>query len=325
MGATVVVEILDRRGRLKERQRLASLPATLGRSYACEVILDDPFVSPEHLRVEQRDERLVAVDLGTTNGTRLATDNRRITEIELDGDLGLRLGETVVRLRTASAPIAPALPLRRVSVDRGRWQVGGRLALAWLIAMTLAVMTEYLATYEELRAVALVSQVTSTTSILLAWSGLWAISNRIVTHRFHFLEHCLNATFWAIFFLLIQQVSGYVAFALALDEAVTAATWMVNGALFGGMLYGHLELCSSMPRPRVAATAFGIAASLTLLSALATVVDYLQGPQWDFMVRFRNELKPPMFRLADSETVESFFADTRELKQRIDALAKEKN
>src|SRR5690606_12398880 len=119
--------------------------------------------------------------------------------------------------------------------------------------------------------------------------------------------------------------SGYLAFALSADRSITVGSWIVNGTLFACLLYGHLKLCWSIAPRRLGAVAAGVAAMLTLLSGLAGLVGYFEGPSWDFMLRFRSELKPPMFRIAGSESVEEFFAKSRELKQRVDALATKKD
>ncbi len=45
MGKIAFVEILDRRGNVRERVRVDSFPATVGRGYGNAVIVDDRLVS----------------------------------------------------------------------------------------------------------------------------------------------------------------------------------------------------------------------------------------------------------------------------------------
>jgi hypothetical protein len=47
MEPLTFVEILDKRGHVMQRLRVERLPATIGRAYTNDVILDDPFVSAE--------------------------------------------------------------------------------------------------------------------------------------------------------------------------------------------------------------------------------------------------------------------------------------
>jgi hypothetical protein len=50
---------------------LGRRPATIGRAGDAEVVLADPLVSRHHARLAVRGDRLVLVDLGSTNGTRV--------------------------------------------------------------------------------------------------------------------------------------------------------------------------------------------------------------------------------------------------------------
>jgi len=63
------VEILSRHQEVAARFRIAGTEARIGRGYTNDVIVDDPYVAPEHLRLF-RDEAggLVVEDLGTANG-----------------------------------------------------------------------------------------------------------------------------------------------------------------------------------------------------------------------------------------------------------------
>ena len=63
------VEILSRNHEIAARFRLPVAEARIGRGYTNDVIVDDPYVAPEHLRLF-RDEagQLVVEDLGSANG-----------------------------------------------------------------------------------------------------------------------------------------------------------------------------------------------------------------------------------------------------------------
>ncbi len=77
-----------------ERFELDRFPAVVGRSPACDVVLQDYHISAEHLRILQEDGQLLVEDLRSTNGTMLVRGNRRIVlqgpdhwrEVLEDGD-----------------------------------------------------------------------------------------------------------------------------------------------------------------------------------------------------------------------------------------------
>ena len=50
------VEVLDRSGALTARHRIIGLPVRIGRGYDNDVIVDDPFLAPQHFAIELRPE-----------------------------------------------------------------------------------------------------------------------------------------------------------------------------------------------------------------------------------------------------------------------------
>ena len=94
------VEVLSRHRDIAARFRIAAPEARIGRGYDNDVIIDDPYVAAQHLRVF-RDEagQLVAEDLGSTNGTFLDGGRNRVARIVIDGKHPIRIGQTYLRVR----------------------------------------------------------------------------------------------------------------------------------------------------------------------------------------------------------------------------------
>jgi DNA-binding NtrC family response regulator len=95
------------RVRERGRERTVNLPPaglTVGKGPGNALVLEDPFVSSRHLRIEPRDGRWQVVDLGSTNGTRLA--GVRVERAELPAGAPLQLGDAELVLEPAEA--APA-------------------------------------------------------------------------------------------------------------------------------------------------------------------------------------------------------------------------
>ena len=123
MGKIVFVELLDRRGNVRERVRVDSFPATVGRGYANAVIVDDRLVSAEHLRLSLDSEGgMIVEDLNTENGTWLSTSRERIERhtISAGGEAVIRIGQTVLRLRGDDFVVGPAAPFRPLFGPFGR-------------------------------------------------------------------------------------------------------------------------------------------------------------------------------------------------------------
>src|SRR5213079_2538659 len=96
VGEMTFVELFDRRGRLLARHRIERWPVTIGRAYSNDIIVDDPYVCPNHLRlVRNGDEGIVAEDLGSVNGVRSEPNGTPDARVALGTDGLLRIGNTV--------------------------------------------------------------------------------------------------------------------------------------------------------------------------------------------------------------------------------------
>src|SRR5882724_6757171 len=94
------VEVLSRHRDVEARFRLEGPEVFIGRGYNNDVIVDDPYGGPQHLRIF-RDEtgQVVAEDVGSANGTFLDGGKDRLRRIVVDGTKPIRIGQTLLRIR----------------------------------------------------------------------------------------------------------------------------------------------------------------------------------------------------------------------------------
>ena len=279
-----LIEILDRAGRVTQRVPLSALPMTVGRGYDNDVILDDPYVSPLHLRLELgADQALTAVDLDSTNGLYREGEKRPLPCVELSSGKGARIGHTILRYRAPDFAVPDAL------VDRsGRSLLAlfeNPLALTLIALCTLISLLFYsfLQTVETVETVKLLANLVFPVLLVLIWSGVWAFASKLISHKLHFFSHCGIASAGVLVFSLFEFGLGYLVFALDMD-ALERFLLMLGGALIMGlMLYGHLRFCSLAAPLRLAITAAALALTVIGLAVLQTsrhLLDFSQAPRY---------------------------------------------
>lgn len=70
----------------------------LGRSPEADIVIEDPYASEFHLRLNTKEGRLVLSDLGSTNGTYV--NGRRVsTPVDLRRGDAVQIGKTVMEVR----------------------------------------------------------------------------------------------------------------------------------------------------------------------------------------------------------------------------------
>ena len=94
------VEILSHHRDVEASIRVSGPEALIGRGYDNDVIVDDPYVAVQHLRIfRDNSGQIVAEDVGSANGTFLDGGKDRLQRIVIDGAKPIRIGQTFLRVR----------------------------------------------------------------------------------------------------------------------------------------------------------------------------------------------------------------------------------
>ena len=111
MDQVIWVEILSRRRDVAARYRFEGPEIRIGRAYDNDVVLDDPFVAANHVRLfRSADGELIAEDAGSANGLFLDRDKHRQERIVIDGERPIRIGHTHLRIRDGGHAVPPSAP-----------------------------------------------------------------------------------------------------------------------------------------------------------------------------------------------------------------------
>jgi hypothetical protein len=315
-AAGLHIEVLDRRGRLRMRTRVDELPCVIGRAYSCGVVLDDRFVSAEHIRLRKRaDGAIVIEDLGSANGTYNARTGARVDVVEVTRGAAVRIGQTLLRFHTADEPVEPALPLPGV-FSPPRWAV----PVAFAVVFAVFGVSIYLETYSRLAPGPFVFGSVALAVVLLSWAGAWGLISRVLQHQSHIGEHCVVACSFVTVYILAGWALDYYTFAFAADRSAEVLEWIVPTVLIALLLYGHGRFISTLTGRQVALRSAGFAGACAMLLGMIVVAESFD-PDWTAMASFRGGLKPPLFRMVANDDLDAFFTRVEELKVRVDDAA----
>jgi hypothetical protein len=318
----IFAEILDRRGHVQQRVRIERLPCVVGRAYTSDVVVDDPWVSPQHLVVELDPAGLLARDLGSTNGLFEVAPARRVGEARGEHELLLRIGRTTLRLRDGSCPVEPARP----DVLRGplrRWLGSHWTALPVLAAgvVTLRVLQNRASSPAELGAAAVAGEEIFVLLAMALWAGGWALAGRLLSHQARFVAHWSITCAAVLFGLVHTEATRLLEFLVAPVTPVQLASSAAESAILGAALFAHLSvLGAGSPALRGLVTG-ALALAVLVISALEE-----RGAQdWVETLPYWSTLQPLDPRWLPRESPEEFFAGARALEAELDALAQEED
>lgn len=302
------VELLTRHGDVLARHRCAGPELRIGRGYGNDVVVDDPFVAVEHLRIRRdADGRLVAQDLGSVNGTFLDRDTRRLDQAVLDGEHRLRIGHTWLRIRDAAHALPPervAQPQRRllpIALGLGAVVIGVEMLSVWLNDTQEPRASRYLLTP---LVVALV---------LVAWTAVWSVLSRIFTGQARLERNLLIAVAGTLVYSLWNEFVWFFSYGFAsraLVDSGTVVFWLVLAAIC------ILHLRSISPAHPWAKAAAVLLLGLTGIGAQTLTAS--EGPAGSPYQAAPRRLLPPAFRLAPLTGPDAFAAELARLKPALD-------
>ncbi|MBI3782453.1 MAG: FHA domain-containing protein, partial [Deltaproteobacteria bacterium] len=298
MVELMFIEFLDRAGRVTQRLRLDTLPLQIGRAYTNDVILDDRYISPEHLRIERdADGNFVATDLATLNGTFRLPSGRRIERIRIGDDMRLRIGETELRFRAAAHAVEAAQP--HVG-DGGVFHSPSGAAFALALGVAYLLGLTYLHTFQKVAFVQHLAQLVPLATIVLLWALGWSVAGRVSSHRFYFVEHCAVAVLAGVVLSLLDQFTDYYAFAFNAESTGRILAWGGSLVVLTCLLYAHSRVCGAEGSRRLLMRTGGIALLIIGLGSLARYAER------NDVTQVPSLLKPPAFRLARARSVDEF-------------------
>jgi pSer/pThr/pTyr-binding forkhead associated (FHA) protein len=304
------IEILSRHRDITARFRIAGTEARIGRGYDNDVIVDDPYVAAQHLRVF-RDEngQLVAEDMGSANGLFLDGGKSRHARIIVDGQQSIRIGQTFLRVRETSH----AVERERVAQPERRTLPIVLAAALGILILAIDALKIWLVQTTEPKVSAYLTPLLVIAGTVLAWVGLWALLSRIFAGRTHFLRNLLIALAGLFVFAAYEQAARFAAFAWTWPVANTyqyVAVW----SIFAVVCFLHLR---EVGPGRLLLKG----AVVTILLATAIAVQTLQQSE-AFSDSGRQTttrlLMPPALRLVPLRDESAFFAEIAKLKGKLD-------
>lgn len=307
MDPVIWIEILSRHRDVAARHRFAAAEVYIGRGYDNDLVLDDPQIAVNHLRISRAETgELLAEDVGSANGLYLEGDRRRQQRIALDGNTILRIGNVHLRVRDAGHPVPREQPPRP---SARLWPVAAALAAAILGMETLSL---WLAETGEPKASRYLMPLIGTVGIVLAWTAGWAVLSRIFAGRARFERNLVIALSGLIVFSLYTDFDAFSAFALAWRRPA-AYEYVAMWGILGAVCYAHLQALSVRPRLGAAAVAVVALLAIAVQTLTQSEARAVFGQQ-----SYLHRLLPPAVRLAPLQDETAFFAGVEALKSGLD-------
>jgi len=318
MEKVVVIEILDRVGRIKERHRIDRFPVRIGRAYDNDIIMDDRYVSPHHIQLSLNEALdVVATDLDSENGTYHGSD--KIHQLVLPQDRILSIGHSMVRFREADYCIEPT----RIEAF-GTTALLRTLEKPWLFVTTLLVLIglelsdKYFGSYHNVHDGEFFLFAVYMVIGVAMWAGAWAIVSRITRHQFYMNAHLSSFILAMIVLGLFFSASEWYGYVFLASNQVEWLNYCALVVVLSALLFSHLRYCSLASNRRLSVIAVALAGSLV---GVGILMQWAQNNQFSTQPQFKVYFKASSLRLARHLKPEEFFSSLVSMKEVVDKAA----
>ncbi len=302
------IEIVSRHGHLLQRHRFERDEVRVGRGYDNDLILDDPFVAPRHVRIARdAHNALVAEEVESANGLYQGDGKQRVARLALDGRTLIRIGRTYLRVRDAAHAVAPE---RLVKARIWTWPLVVGLAIA-MVGVQLA--STWLHQTTEPRIADYASPALAVCLAVAAWIAVWTILSRIFSGSARFRRHLVIALSGFLVVLVFYELAEIGAFALS-RRGLTVYRYVGLWLVVGLFTFLHLRAISGS-HSRFKA---GAVTTITIAAIGMQTLASLQERAATDLQSYVRRLKPPELRLVGRQSETRFFGAAEDLKKTLD-------
>ena len=310
-GLLGLLEVLDRHGATVARLPVHHWPITIGRALNADLVLSDPHVAIQHLRINAAPNGSTSVDvLETRNGVRQgAVLHPRGATFAWDGTDDLVLGRLRLRLRLPNTPLAPELAL-----PDAPWG-GIPLTVALMLAVVgLSVLQAWLKAGDTTKfaqtAITLVGMVLL---LLNVWAGVWAMATKLFTGHLQFWRHMRIACTFSLLEPLVSGGAYLLAFCFSWESLSRFNFALSAPILAAGLLAQLLVIAPQRKRGLLVITS--VLTVLGLAGAMGNT--WLQSKRLTTQL-YMATLLPPSWRIAPAVPVAQFMLEAHGIGAKLD-------
>ena len=312
------IEIVDRSGIVRERVSLDESSKIIGRAYDCQVIVDDPYVCPQHVKVTLAENgELLVEDIGSINGLSADRHGSKHAQLKLQPGDDCFIGWTKLRYHCRSEKVAPA---RR---DHSRQLVLSALlqpkflALIIIIPFFQLLYSTWLEQAREIEVYTLLLTPATVYIVLVIWASFWAVMGKLLVHRAMFFTHLAIVSAMTGLTTLIEGTTAYSVFVFDVDTIKNTVLYTTGFFITAATIYAHLHFASRGKPKSQAITAIFVSAVILMLS---TYVELEDKNQFSSSPRYSATIKSPMFVIGAAQTADDFFLSLDGIDGEVEAL-----
>lgn len=310
----VIIEVLGWGGRRRQYYQVDADQVSIGRGYDNDVVLPDPHISANHLRLDASEDGWTITDLDSMNGLQVLKNPSPDASVLVSGS-EIKVGRTRLRIVANTHPLEATKLLHRLERDSSqlnRVSVWLPLLLTVIVVQIVALYAGTVAEWEWKNAIPVIL---SAQLAIFVGALLWGLVGRLVKQEAHLLGQ------YSLILLASLVFTGC-------EWLLSTLSYNFNSVLFGEtvqqlvamsilllLLSANLALATNLSsRSRWS----GCAAFVGLLVIVGTVGQMKRWGEFSQFPQYSSTIATPTLLVVNGQTSEEFLADITPLFDRAD-------
>jgi pSer/pThr/pTyr-binding forkhead associated (FHA) protein len=316
----VIIEVLGWGGKRRKYFKVDADQVSIGRGYDNDIVLSDPHISANHLRLNACGEGWSITDLDSLNGLQViknpSTDERIFTS-----GAEIKLGRTKLRLVSESHPLEDTKMLHRLERDTSKLN---RLSV-WLPLLVMVFVTQltsvYTSTLAEWEWKNTIPVIISAQLVIFIGAIFWSLVGRLVRQEAHFLGQYSLILLASLLFTGCGWLLSTLSYNFSSVLFGDMAQQLVSMSILFLLLSANLALATNLSsRARWS----GCAAFVGVILIIGSIGQMKSWGEFSPFPQYSSTLSAPPLLVVKGQTTEQFLADIVPLFQLADKAALEK-
>lgn len=299
----LIVEIINRSGRMLKRRKLNGESISIGRAYDNCLILDDPSVNPHHVSIQTSSEHDFLVrDLASVNG--LIHNGKNIKDnVLLNSGDEFVLGKTHLRIYKLDYPVDETVIFDSVDGAVDFFSRNTVVIGAVLLATLLIVLEVWNGTISEMKAQDFFETISTLYITAITVALFWGLIGRVVKHEM-FFKMQLSLILLYIALAMCMQFLHQVVLFNTMNYAISTSLYVViECVVLTTLFWLNLRIATNQANSQRWVSAAILSVGVVMFSFSSEFfsrINFSESPN------FVSALKPPLLRIVSGVALEDF-------------------
>ncbi|MEH6713873.1 MAG: FHA domain-containing protein [Paraglaciecola polaris] len=311
----IVLELLSRKDQTLKYFKFDKSEIVVGRDHHCDLRLEDPYISAEHVRISQDEQSntIYFEDCQSVNGT--LVNKRPLANGKLQGDDILKLGRTRLKVVNTNQPVSAALPLSQLEESLSWLSNSGIAILLTLGYLALSMIFAYVNSIEEYKIFAMLPKEMGQMALLSGWPVMFAVMGKVFNKESRVVSQF--SILWLTLFVLygLYLLGKLISFNFNATESLI---WF-ELIIFTLVLFGFVWLSLFIAFHQTNRRRNIVGAMMTLVIVVPIIsIGMLGNGDFSTQPKYDSTMLPPLYQLRSPSDVTSFVEGSTALFSALD-------